>query len=353
MIIGVDAGALSVTDERLKVGVWRVVHNLLGELGKIDRENLYRLYTFLPLSEKFGPRMTNVVLQQRGWFSLWLPLELWRHPVDIFLGLSQAMPETHAKNIGFVYDLGFLHHPEAYLGSLRKLKRQTEDLVKRSHHILAISLSTKEDLQRSYGVSPKNITVAYPGVDERFKPNGARFLNNNPYFLFVGALKRGKNIPFALRAFAAVLGQTKQPIDFFIIGGDFWRDPEIDETIKKYHLEKNVKLLGYVPDNDLPKYYRGAVSLIIPSLWEGFCLPAVEAMKNGCPVISSNAGALPEIIGNAGITISSEKELADAMKLIISDKTKREEFVKKGLTRAKKFSWHVFGKSVYKVINSL
>src|SRR3989344_1942694 len=103
MKIGVDAGALSIRDERLKLGVYWVNVNLLRELGKIDRKNTYYLYSFTPidpeLMESFGSRMVNKMLQPKvGWFSLRLPLELKLHPVDVFLGLSQAVPQSGARN---------------------------------------------------------------------------------------------------------------------------------------------------------------------------------------------------------------------------------------------------------------
>ncbi len=358
MIIGVDAGALSITDERLKVGVWRVSVSLLKQLGKIDRENEYRLYSFLPidtsLMAEFGPRITNLVVRPKiGWFSLSIPIELRRHPVDFFLGLSQAVPFGAEKSIGFVYDLGFLHHPEVYQNSAKRLARQTEELIKRSTNIVAISESTAKDLVNHYHLSSKKITVAYPGVDERFSFKGDKFVGKNPYFLFVGALKRGKNLPFAIRAFANFLKSSEKTYDFLIIGGDYWRDPEIDETIKKYHLEKRVKLLGFVSDIELPKFYRGAISLIIPSLWEGFCLPAAEAMASGCPVICSGVGALPEIISKAGITVSptEEKELSEAMSIISANKIKRNKLIKDGLIRSEIFSWSTFGKKVLENIS--
>src|SRR3972149_3375119 len=137
MKIGVDGGALSITDDRLKVGVYRVVYNLLRELGKINTENTYYIYSFIPIErevmKQFGPRMINKVLRpQKGWFSLRLPLELSLNPVDLFLGTSQAVPSSTSHNIGFIYDLGFLYYPDAYPGSYEKLKKQTRELVRKS-----------------------------------------------------------------------------------------------------------------------------------------------------------------------------------------------------------------------------
>lgn len=360
MIIGVDAGALSVRDERLKVGVYRVSVNLLQQLGKLDRENNYLLYSFLPIDKQlmasFGKQMTNVVVHPKiGWFSLSIPIELRRHPTDLFLGLSQAIPYGAPRSTGFVYDLGFLHHPEVYGNSVNRLERQTDDLVKRSTKVIAISEATASDLASHYHLTSKSITVAYPGVDERFSSKGDKFVGKNPYFLFVGALKRGKNLPFAIRAFAYFLKSSDKTYDFFIIGGDYWRDPEIAETIQKYHLENRVRLLGYVSDVELPKFYRGAVVLIVPSVWEGFCLPVVEAMVSGCPVICSDAGSLPEIVGTAGLTVSpiNENGLVQAMLSLTVNSDKRKKMIKNGLIRAKKFSWENFGRKVFEIINAV
>jgi len=311
MIIGVDAGALSITDARLKVGVWRVTYNLLKELGRIDKTNEYRLYTFLPIErgvmKDFGPRMQNIVVRPMfGWSMIQLPIELRRHPVDVFIGLSQMVPFSTSRNIGFIYDVGFLRFPDAYPGSLRRLEYQTRQLVQRSNHIVVISKVTKKDVMKQYKAASGDITVAYPGVDERFKARGAIHRETDPYILFVGALKRGKNVPLALKIFRMFLDTTKKKYKLLLVGGNYWEDPEIKKTIRALKLDKHVKATGYVSDRELPSYYRGAEALLVTSLWEGFCLPAAEAMACGCPVVYHNTGSLPEIVGMAGTAFETE-----------------------------------------------
>ncbi|MBI3577697.1 glycosyltransferase family 4 protein [Candidatus Gottesmanbacteria bacterium] len=341
MIIGVDAGALSITDDRLKVGVYRVVLNLLIELGKQDKKNTYRLYSFRPLEQGmmklFGSRMTNIVLLQKGWFRLWLPLQLRKNPVDVFLGLSQTLPSSPGRTIGFIYDLGFLHYPHAYPDSLPHLKKQTEDLVKRADGLVTISHAVANDVRKQYNIPGSKITVSYPGVDSRFKPTGEKYTSQHPYFLFVGALKRGKNIPTLLKAFEKFRKKSKEQYELLLIGGDYWLDPAIEPS-------KGVKRLGFVPDSQLPNYYRGATALIMPSLWEGFCLPAVEAMASGCPVIASNAGALPEIVGDAGILVEAMDTdgFTNAMRAVLLDGSLKG----KGKKRSRLFSWPAMAKAV-------
>jgi len=359
MIIGVDAGALSITDERLRVGVWRVTYNLLRELNRIDKANEYRLYTFTPIGRgvmrAFGPRMKNVIVRPTfAWTTIQLPIELRRHPVDVFLGLSQMLPYSTSRNIGFIYDLGFLHYPKAYPGSLNRLTNQTKQLVKRADKIITVSEITQKDIARTYRVSKSKIAVAYPGVDARFTQKATKHKEINPYILFVGALKRGKNVPFALRVFKNFLDATHNAYDFVIAGGNYWEDPEINSTVKDLGLADHVKFADFVSDKMLPHYYRGASALIITSLWEGFCLPAVEAMASGCPVVYARTGSLPEIVGPAGESFTGGNE-DDAVKSLLSVVTKpvvKQQYIRDGLARSRDFSWKELAQKVYRTIES-
>lgn len=358
MIIGVDAGALSIRDDRLKVGVYRVTRNLLRELGKIDKKSQYRLFTFLPIAasqmKEFGPRMKNVVVRPViGWSMIQIPIELRRHPVDVFLGLSQMIPFSSARNIGFVYDLAFLRYHGAYPGSLARLEMQTRQLVRRSDHIVTISKSTQRDIIDAYRIDKKRVTVAYSGIDQRFTARGPKHKEKRPYILHVGALKRGKNIPFAIRAFKKFLDESKKPYNFLLVGGDYWADKTIPQTIEKLSLWDRAKLVGFVSDRNLPSYYRGASALLLTSLWEGFCLPATEAMKSGCPVVYANTGSLPEIVGDAGLVFGKDNETEAARvlaKITAGPSSLRKKLVRNGIQRSKQFTWLAFAQRVYHIL---
>lgn len=353
MTIGVDAGMLGVADERLKVGVWRVAYNLLKQLVEIDKKNTYRLYSFIPIPE-FGPRMQNIVLApSKGYLRLRLPLELHLHPVDLFLGLGQALPAfTTAPSIGFVYDLGFLFHPGAYGNAEIKLRTQTEHLVRNATAIAAISDSTKSDIMRQFHVRKSTITVAYPGVEERFYLNRASHKHPRPYFLFVGSLNKAKDIPLLLESFAKFLQMTKNTVDLLLVGGEYWPDPEIDKAIGKHSLKDRVIKVGHVADAALPSYYRGAVSLVTTAFHEGFCLPAVEAMASGTPVIAASRGALPEIVGNGGyITHADADHISRVMEQMMK-KSLRRVTSKRAIERSKQFSWESFARKIYGLIET-
>jgi len=176
-----------------------------------------------------------------------------------------------------------------------------------------------------------------------------------PYFLFVGALKPGKNIPTLIRAFGKFLAGQKKKYNLYLVGGDFWLDKEIDKEIKKYKLGSRIMKLGVITDGELAECYRNAVALVLPSLHDGFCLPVVEAFASGCPVIGSTTSAMQEIIGDAGMTVDphSPKGFADAMAKIADNKKFRTSLVQKGIIRSRAYSWDIFGKSVLRAITNV
>lgn len=355
MIIGVDAGALSITDDRLKVGVYRVTKNALTTLASIDNINNYRLYSFEAIEEgilnAFEGRAEVVQLPKLGWQRVWLPLQLNIHPVDAFLGFSQSLPSVHTLcDIGFIYDLGFLHEPEAYRRSAGTLKNQTSDLVRRANHIITISEATKMDIIRSYGIPGEKIIVGYPGVNSRFSPAGATYTGTRPYFLFVGSLTKTKDIPTLLEAFAQFCKKNRF-YDLMLIGGDYWPDREIGRAIGKLGLENRVKRMGFMGDAQLPNYYRGATAFVTAALWEGFCLPAVEAMACGTPVVALDRGALKEVVGEGGIILRQTSGFAEAMG-VMTDTKKRMDFSKRAVLQAKHYRWDLFAQRLLRALPS-
>ena len=358
MTVGIDGGALSISDDRLKVGVYRVAYNLIKEIGALNAENNYRVYTFHGVGHgnlpKKSKNVSYVPLLTPGFRKIWQPIEMMQHKIDAYLGVSQAFPLTlyDVKKIGFVYDIGFLEHPEYYRESYFALSAQTQDIVNRADHIITISKASRDSIHKTYHVPLEKMTVAYLGIESQFKARGTKHKLAHPYFLFVGALKPGKNVPMMLRSFAQFLNQTNKPYDLVLAGSDYWLDPGISATINSLSLQKRVHRVGFVEDETLASYYRGATALLTVSLIEGFGLPSVEAMACGCPVIASTAGSFPEVVGSNGIMVDPEDEtaLTHAMIDIASDKRLRAAMIEKGLAAAKKYDWGTFAKTVYSTL---
>jgi len=328
MKIGVDAGCLAIKNQNQKTGVYQMAFNLLTNLAKIDEKNQYELYSFAPIELPASLRksqMKNVVLRPaRGWRWLALPQYLRRHPPDVFLGLSQALPVScPCPAVIIVHDLAFERWPEFY-SHAERLKRVTRSAVKKAAKIITVSQATKKDLIRLYGLPAAKIKVAHEGCNRKiFKPRPGP---KKPYFLFVGADKPIKNIVGLKKAFA----KTGLDYRLILVGSN-----------------------SFVSQAKLVRLYQQATALASPAFYEGFGLPLVEAMACGCPVIAGQGGSQPEVVGQAGILVAPEnyQALARAMIRVAQNKQQREKMIRKGLKQAQKFSWSEFARNVLQTIN--
>ena len=355
LVIGVDAGCLGVKDVRLKVGVYTVALNALVQLAKIDKKNTYCLYSFKKIDrstlKRFGKNFHNVVVTPtKGWASIWLPLKIRKDNLDIFLGLNQFLPrlEVDIYKIGFIYDLAFFEYPEFYPGSLKKLQNITESLARRADTIVTVSEAVKNDIQRRYSIDAP-ITVLHPGVITNTVKK-----NRKNQFLFVGALKRGKNVPNIIKAFDQFHKTSNNNFELVIVGGDKWLDPSIDKAMSQISLEtkKKIQFKGFVSEKELSDLYNTSYAFVSPSFYEGFGLTHVEAMSHSLPIIAARAGSQEEIVGNAGIFVNphSSKSICEAMHALATDKVKYKELSLAAREISKIYNWNAFGNGLYEII---
>lgn len=253
-------------------------------------------------------------------------------------------PKKRLPLVVTVFDLTFLMFPQQHLRSTRVLIGSgLRRAVRDADIFLAISENTKKDLVRLTGVSPSRVWVTPLAADTRFQPrkdNGTlvRLGIDRPYVLYVGTLEPRKNITVLLHAFAALEDNETLLV---LAGAKGWMYEQIFSLITELGVENRVKLLGYVENDDLPVLYTEAQVFVYPSLFEGFGLPVLEAMQCGAAVITTNVSSLPEVIGEAGITLSPDdiSGLAAALQRVLTEPDLREEMRGKSLERAAKFSW--------------
>jgi glycosyltransferase involved in cell wall biosynthesis len=218
--------------------------------------------------------------------------------------------------------------------------------LKRAEHIIAASASTKRDLVRYLRVPEDRVTVIYNGVDRKiFKPVSRRRFGF-PYLLYVGSERPRKNLSTLLAAFAQLKSEASAFGDLRLIKvGAAGRTAEFRQAtlheVKRLGLEGEVIFTEYVSDDDLAGYYSSAIALVVPSLYEGFGLPLIEAMACGCPVVASNSSSLPEVADNAALFFDpySSEELARKLRRVITEPDLRHQLAGKGLERAELFSW--------------
>lgn len=349
MRIGIDVGILR---ERRR-GVGRYLINLLKEFSQLATSDTFFLYSPSPIlyrsweKENWHYRFGTLPLPGSFWIrtqgrGLLIKdrIETFFAPCDILPNLPKAVRKVVA-----VHDLTFLLYPQTMESYNRFIHRLFfAQSLRKADCIITMSEAVKKSLLRYFGEGNK-ITAIPEGVDETFRPCEKeavlpvlnRYELERPYILSVGTLEPRKNYPLLLQAFK----RLRVDWDLVIIGKRGWKWQEIFRTREQLKLLDRVKILGYVPDEELPLFYNGAEIFIFPSLYEGFGLPVLEAMACGTPVISSNASSLLEVGGDAVLYFNphSLDELVSKIEYLLSDSEVRKSLSQKGQSRAKNFTW--------------
>lgn len=233
--------------------------------------------------------------------------------------------------------------------------------VRKSDKVISDSNFSKTEINKYIKTNNKEIKIVYCGIDgEQIAASlNSEILNliknkyrlPQKYFLYVGSIKRHKNLISALKAFN-LFNKKYSDFHLVIIGlkySEFLSESEFEG------LRENVFVPGFIPDEDLPGIYANALALVFPSYYEGFGLPPLEAMSCGCPVISSNQSSLPEVCGDAALYFNPNNinDIVMAMQKIVEDKTIVKELIRKGYENIKKFSRSIFNKNIKKEIDEI
>jgi glycosyltransferase involved in cell wall biosynthesis len=265
------------------------------------------------------------------------------HVLPLALGLSSVVT---------IHDVGHRHEPASYSRTARLyLEMTTRYAARNATRLIAVSKSTADDLARFYGTPGGRVTVVHSGVDPRMKPQDPRTVGEvtdrlgltEPYFLFVGRNHPRKNLSMLRRAFADARSRGLQAT-LVLAGPGHTTSTAVDGVIAVH----------YVPPDDLPALYAGALALVLPSRFEGFGFPALEAMRCGTAVIASRAGALPEIVGTAGVLLDPDDAGAwsHAMLELSHDPGLQGRLIASGEMRSATFTWETAAARTWAVLDS-
>ena len=280
-----------------------------------------------------------------------LSLEIARLGLDLLHSPDFIPPSFgYGHSVITVHDLSFLYYPQFLTAESRRYYNdQIAWAVERTDHIIADSRATKSDLVSLLNVPEEKITVVHLAADPSFRPQpeetasqvAAQYDLQPGYVLFVGTLEPRKNVPGLLLAYRKLRdeGATAKPL--VLVGGKGWLYEEIFERTTALGLTDHVRFHHQVPDGDLPALYAAAGVLAMPSFYEGFGLPALEAMSCGTPVVVADRSSLPEVVGEAGRLADPDDPtaIAETLAEVLNDEAERERLRKAGLKRAAQFSW--------------
>ncbi|MBN1217541.1 MAG: glycosyltransferase family 4 protein [Anaerolineae bacterium] len=343
-------------------GIGRYTRQMVKALAGIDSQSSYRLFVadagrnFAPPlpGPNFAWRPTRLTERwlARLWYRLRLPLwiETWAGPLDLFHQPDFVLPPVKpgTRTIVTVHDLSFVRQPDSTMpGMAAHLNTWVPRSVKRADHVIAVSEATRQDLIELYQTPPEKITTLYHGVSDEFSPvkdpgelaavRQKYGLKDRPFIFSVGTIQPRKNYRRLIQALAQIDGA----LTLVIAGSKGWYYQDIFAEVTRQGLEKRVHFLGFVADEDLPALYSTASLFVLPSLYEGFGLPLLEAMACGTPVITSNQSSLPEVVGEAGVLVNpyDVDTLANSMSQVLNDTNLQQHLIEAGQIQAKKFTW--------------
>ena len=377
MIVGFLADKIPY-EARRGLGIYS--YQLLKALLSIDTNNTYHcFYNFLRRGKREhildvpGAKLKNIVWRLPGKVieMMW---ERWRlltvedvfGKVDVFHSPYEILPRVKsAKVVVTVHDISPITHPECFEPKyVQWFTRRIHHIVEQADRIIVVSENTKRELVEFTSLPQEKVVVVHNGVDDRFSPFEDRRTNivrtlqrygiSGPYVLFVGAVDEDKNLVRLAKAFAQVR-EEHTDLQLVFAGKSTWGYQRLKEQLADLKIDKGLVFTDFVPNDDLPMLYAGARVHAIPSIHEGFGIPALEAMACGTPVLSSNTASLPEVVGDAGLLVDpySVDEIVEGLRRLLADEALRSSCIEKGLARSKLFSWPLAAKRVIEIYQDL
>ncbi len=366
MRIGIDARIIAYR----RGGITNYIRHLLPALTALDPDTEYRVLRHRRdrTRGEAGPNVRRVTVWtpcHHRWEKWALGIEIAPLRLDLLHSPDFIPPAFGAWHFVItVHDLNFLYYPHFLTAESRRYYNdQIGWAVAHADHILAVSEATRADLIRLLGVSPEKVTTVYEGVSPAFCPLPSdetqktlhRYGLTPGYLLFVGTLEPRKNLPGLLTAYRILLdrGETREPL--VVVGGKGWLYEEIYKRVATLYLENHVRFIHDVPDEDLPAFYNGAALLAMPSFYEGFGLPALEAQACGTPVVISDRGSLPEVAGAAAVIVNpdSPEDIAAGIARVLGDPSLQAALRSAGPTWAARFTWEQTARGVLAVYRNV
>lgn len=349
MRIGIDANPMFMR----RAGIGRYVAELVTHLVRLAPEEEFVLYRTGMWGESAGPAGWGGHVRVVSAPKILLRARSRLDELDVYHGTNYRLRGSGRRgSIVSIHDLAAERVPDVAprRWRARLASEKTKRIAHRATLVLVLSEHAARDVGELIGVPREKIEVINPGVGDDYYPErvaGGRealcrryALPRDRYVLFVGTFEPRKNIPTLVRAFGR-LAHIRRSHCLVLVGAPGQRIEEISDAVRGSGLAGEVVMPGYLPQEEVRRFYSYADLFVYPSLYEGFGLPPLEAMACGAPVITSNTSSLPEVVGEAALQVDPRDPdaLAQAMGAVLEDETLAAVLRANGLDRVKRFSW--------------
>jgi glycosyltransferase involved in cell wall biosynthesis len=296
------------------------------------------------------------------WFERAVTKALKKYKADIFLspdGYLSLRSET--PSVSVMHDLNFEHHPEDLPKRILKYYKKYFPLfAKKASRIVTVSEFSKNDIVKTYSISPDKIDVGYNGANdnlvslssEKIKEYRNKLTKGSPYFIFIGALTPRKNLARLFAAFDLYYEKSDCKFPLVVVGEKYFWKKDINTVFENMKHKDKVIFTGHLQMNELHLALGSALALTYVSYFEGFGIPLVEAMQCDIPVLTSDKTSLPEVAGDAALICDpfSIESIADGLTQLANNESLRNGLIEKGRERAKQFSWDITADTVWNAL---
>jgi glycosyltransferase involved in cell wall biosynthesis len=285
------------------------------------------------------------------WFNISVSFWLKKNQPDLFLSPDGfACLTTKTKQLSVIHDLAFEHFEDGIQQShLKYMRKNSPKFANKVNRIATVSQFSKNDIIDKYKINPAKIDVVYNGANNLFQQISItekveikeKYSAGFDYFLYVGSIHPRKNVASLLQAFDSFKSQTNSNFKLVLTGRMAWKTGAVSNIYNQMNYKNDVIFTGYLSNEDLAKITAAAFALCYVSLFEGFGIPIIEAMKCGVPVICSNTSSMKEI--GEGVTVqinpNNIESITYAMVLLHKDEVLQQTLITKGLEKQAEFSW--------------
>jgi len=371
MNIGFDINEANIPQ---RVGVNQVSYNIFTHMAKMlpEGDKLYALGKERPLPDMPAGN-ENLIYEifgsKRAWVLTSLTKRLWigKPKIDVLFSPSHYTPLfSPTKTVVYLMDMSFERFGTEYFTNydINQLKKWTPLSVKKAKRILTISEFSKNEIIKLYGTPEEKIDVVYPAFDKdiyhgkipktKVVSVKKKYGITGSYLLYWGTLQPRKNITRLIDAFAKL---DKPQMKLVISGKKGWLYDQILEQSRTLGISNRVIFTGFAPNDDLPALIKGSRAFVLPSLYEGFGMPAVEAQAVGTPVVVSRVSSLPEVTGDSAVYIEdpmSVDSIKEALEKVISLSVgERLKLIKEGKENTRRFDWDISAQKILNILKTI